>query len=76
MHIQIDTCTYECVFFYVFIDKYIYIYIYTCMNKYIGYIKEMASRSGLEVLSCNEVPLRSDGGVPINGYIYVLERST
>jgi predicted TPR repeat methyltransferase len=38
-----------------------------------GYIKEMASKSGLEVLSCNEVPLRSDGGVPVNGYIYVLQ---
>jgi predicted TPR repeat methyltransferase len=37
------------------------------------YIEETARSAGLTVLSCSEVPLRSDGGNSINGYIFVLQ---
>ena len=37
------------------------------------YVEETARRTGLSVLSCSEVPLRSDGGNSINGFIFVLQ---
>ena len=37
------------------------------------YIEETARSAGLTVLSCSEVPLRSDGGNSINGFIFVLQ---
>ena len=37
------------------------------------YIEATASSTGLSVLSCTEVALRSDGGNSIDGYIFVLQ---
>lgn len=37
------------------------------------YIDSTAEKFGLNILSCSEVPLRYDGGNPVNGYVFVLQ---
>ena len=38
------------------------------------YIEKIANESGLMITLCVDVPLRYDGGIAINGYIFVLQK--
>ena len=38
------------------------------------YIEKVASESGLMITMCVDVPLRYDGGIAVNGYIFVLQK--